>query len=64
MTQTTSNPFVSILNPQFQYTPSVATNIVDTYRKHGWTPPSERFNTQGQSTERAPITSADIWGRS
>lgn len=45
-----ANPFMSILNPQFKYTPSVATNIVDTYRKYGWTPPSETHKAQGQST--------------
>ena len=24
-----------------QYNPSAQTNIMETYRKHGWTPPSE-----------------------
>lgn len=24
-----------------QYNPSVQTNIMETYRKHGWVPPSE-----------------------
>ena len=30
------------------YKPSVATNIVETYRKFGWTPPSELAEYQAK----------------
>lgn len=66
MTTQRANPFDTIQRP-FQYTPANSTNVVATYRKFGWTPPSEQAqpaNTQGQSTQRAPITSAQLWGKS
>lgn len=34
---------VSILSKDFVWTPAVKTNIVNTWRKHGWTPPSEQL---------------------
>lgn len=36
-----SNPPMSILDREFVYTPSVSTNVVQLFKRHGWTPPSE-----------------------
>ena len=49
--QTLKNPpnakTTGLTDQRFQYTPSCKTNILDTFRKMGWVPPSE---ARGQST--------------
>lgn len=35
---------MNITNPQFKYTPSVKTNIMDRFKDMGWTPPSKLKN--------------------
>lgn len=32
----------SILDPGFRYTNSAATNVLETWRRFGWAPPSEQ----------------------
>ncbi len=31
----------NLLDPSFKYTPSTKTNVQNTWRKHGWIPPTE-----------------------
>lgn len=32
----------SILDPRFNYIPAAKTDIKETWKKYGWTPPSEK----------------------
>jgi hypothetical protein len=36
----------SILNPDFVWIPAAATNVMETWRRHGWVPPSEQQSYQ------------------
>jgi hypothetical protein len=38
-TRTPTRPRLPITNPDFDYTPARATNVAETWRKHGWKAP-------------------------
>ena len=39
---TTQTPTVPLTNPAFPYIPAARTDVQRTWRKFGWTPPSEK----------------------
>ena len=38
-TRTPTRPRVPVTSPEFDYTPARATNVAETWRKHGWKAP-------------------------
>jgi hypothetical protein len=42
-TRSPTRPSIPITRPDFDYTPARATNVVETWRKHGWKAPLKRL---------------------
>lgn len=38
-TRTPTRPRIPLTSPNFEYTPARATNVAETWRKHGWKAP-------------------------
>jgi hypothetical protein len=44
----------TLLDPEFKYNPAAQTDVQRTWRKHGWTPPSETKQNESNTGIQLP----------